>query len=186
MILGPTRIGKSTVAAGVARALGLRHVQMDDHTYWWHKPEHEAQPLVFLREREARRLAGRIMRQAEGRKAVILDSYMLLSALTSAPRACADWIREGRIVVLSSDASLDDRLAAIHSHRSVGRCWTSGLTAEQVRQVAQRSVRECRMVNDLAERYDFPVHMLDPHAFEASARAAADRIGRLVSGQSAP
>ena len=57
---------------------------------------------------------------------------------------------------------------------------------ETVQQIAHDCVRDCRTVNDLADRYDFPVHMLDCHDFEASTRAAADRNGQLLSGQSAP
>ncbi|MGY6411390.1 MAG: hypothetical protein ACXIUV_10260 [Alkalilacustris sp.] len=180
VITGPTRIGKTTVGGELCRSLGWRHVQMDGQTGWWHSPDHGAQIPAFLRAREARRVAKRIMVRTGG--GAVLDSYLLLSAFAAEPRACAAWVRQGRIVVLSSEAGLEDRLAAMRDYRRTGRCWTSRLTEDQLRQVAQRSVRECRMINDLAARHDFTVHLLDCHAFAASTRDSAGRIGRMLSG----
>ena len=190
VVTGPSRIGKSTVAAEVAHVHGLKHVNVDPYTSWLSIRALNQPPLWFVRTRdrvrtrEALRLADSMMQRSS--RGCVVDAQLLCMGLSAAPRRFASLIREGRIIVFSSTAGLDERLAAIQVDRETGKCWTSPLGMETVQQIAYDCVRDCRTVNDLADRYDFPVHMLDCHAFETSTRAAAGRIVRMLSGQSAP
>lgn len=92
-----------------------------------------------------------------------------------------------RVVLVTSRATVAERLVALHTYRDSGDCWTLRTHSDdELPQLAKRIVGQCRTIAQFGTAEGFKLAWIDPLNFEHSIASEAERLTRNAKNQSGP
>jgi len=171
LILGPPRIGKTKLCTMISDEIGAQNMNVDGI---YHRIEREVLN-ERLRAFCMRSLILSLLRHSpKGGCIDFADSRYLLRKQS---RFLIQKLGIKNIFVVTSKATASARLAAMHTHRKFGECWTSGhFTNEKLPELTIKITQECEEFAQNAKAAGIKTIFIEPDDFDGTLNSAVRQI----------
>jgi hypothetical protein len=175
-LTGPIRIGKSNLCRQIAERSGRSHVSLDELTMNFGKIGSQLAHDFCVR--SAVHSIGRIPEHG-----VCIDSALLQHLWLPGSRRmyCADHVLranlKSKVVLVTSGATVAERLDALRTYRATGNCWTLNTHDDaELPLLAENIVNRCSKIAQFGAAEGFALAWVDPLNFEQSIASEAERL----------
>jgi hypothetical protein len=175
-LTGPIRIGKSHLCRQIAKRSGRSHVSLDELTMNFGK--FGSQLVHDFCFRSAVHGIGRIPDHGVCIDSVLLQHLWLPGSRRTTP---TDHVLranlESRVVLVTSRATVAERLDALQSYRATGNCWTLNTHDDaELPLLAKNIVNRCSKIAQFGAAEGLALAWVDPLNFEQSIASEAERL----------